>query len=170
MADALTVDSLAQEIRRVDGQHKLGAGALAEALMPFLERCRALPAPAAQPEGGRAHEIWAAAQLAPGEGIEDGVARIDALLSAPAAGEPEVPEPFRAQGQQIATDGDDKAFCHLFCLEQLRTYGDARAEHARRVAMEEAAKACESMHEEDRPGDYAYAVRALAAAQQGETR
>lgn len=32
----ITVDDLAQEIRRVDGEHKLGAGALAEALMPFL--------------------------------------------------------------------------------------------------------------------------------------
>jgi hypothetical protein len=30
------VDALAQEIRRVDGNHSLGAGALAEALMPFL--------------------------------------------------------------------------------------------------------------------------------------
>ena len=29
------------------------------------------------------HELWAAAQLAPGEGIEDGVARISAILSAP---------------------------------------------------------------------------------------
>lgn len=27
-----------------------------------------------------AHEIWAAAQLAPGEGIADGVARVEALL------------------------------------------------------------------------------------------
>lgn len=32
----LTVDALAQEIRRVDGNHSLGAGALAEALMPFI--------------------------------------------------------------------------------------------------------------------------------------
>lgn len=32
----LDVDVLAQEIRRVDGNHDLGAGALAEALMPFL--------------------------------------------------------------------------------------------------------------------------------------
>lgn len=31
------IDSLAQEIRRVDGNHSLGAGALAEALMPFIE-------------------------------------------------------------------------------------------------------------------------------------
>ena len=32
---------------------------------------------------------------------------------------------------------------------------------ARRDALEEAAKECESMHEEDRPGDYAYAIRKL---------
>lgn len=32
----LTIDALAQEIRRVDGNHSLGAGALAEALYPFL--------------------------------------------------------------------------------------------------------------------------------------
>lgn len=43
------VDELAQEIRRVDGNHDLGAGALAEALMPFLSsRLSAAPAP----EGG----------------------------------------------------------------------------------------------------------------------
>lgn len=35
--NALDVDALAQEIRRVDGSHNLGAGALAEALMPFIE-------------------------------------------------------------------------------------------------------------------------------------
>jgi gas vesicle protein len=33
---AVTVDGLAAEIRRVDGNHSLGAGALAEALMPFI--------------------------------------------------------------------------------------------------------------------------------------
>lgn len=33
----LTVDALAQEIRRVNGDHSLGAGALAEALMPFIQ-------------------------------------------------------------------------------------------------------------------------------------
>lgn len=32
----MTIDELANEIRRVDGNHSLGAGALAEALMPFL--------------------------------------------------------------------------------------------------------------------------------------
>lgn len=39
----LDVDALAQEIRRVDGNHSLGAGALAEALIPFLS-CLSHPA------------------------------------------------------------------------------------------------------------------------------
>ncbi|MDQ0506004.1 hypothetical protein [Xanthobacter agilis] len=39
----LYVDALAQEIRRVDGNHNLGAGALAEALMPFLSAHAAHP-------------------------------------------------------------------------------------------------------------------------------
>lgn len=38
----MTSDELAQEIRRVDGENSLGAGALADALMPFLTRT---PAP-----------------------------------------------------------------------------------------------------------------------------
>ena len=38
--EGLTVDALAQEIRRVDGSNTLGAGALAEALMPFLASYR----------------------------------------------------------------------------------------------------------------------------------
>lgn len=33
---ALNVDALAHEIRRVDGNHQLGAGALATALMPYI--------------------------------------------------------------------------------------------------------------------------------------
>lgn len=45
-----------------------------------------VPAPEQQPAApseaaAMAHEIWAAAQLAPGEGIVDGVARVEALLS-----------------------------------------------------------------------------------------
>lgn len=36
MSVKITVDDLAQEIRRVDGNHSLGAGALAEALFPFF--------------------------------------------------------------------------------------------------------------------------------------
>ena len=38
-------DALAQEIRRVDGNNSLGAGALAEALMPFLSAALAAGAP-----------------------------------------------------------------------------------------------------------------------------
>lgn len=48
-----SVDALAQEIRRVDGCHILGAGALAEALMPFIAASLAVPvgADAGQPAG-----------------------------------------------------------------------------------------------------------------------
>ena len=35
---ATFADKLAAEIRRVDGDHSLGAGALADALTPFIER------------------------------------------------------------------------------------------------------------------------------------
>ncbi|KOQ38314.1 hypothetical protein ABW38_22635, partial [Achromobacter xylosoxidans] len=39
--DALDVDTLANEIRRVDGNHTMGAGALAEALMPLIQKASA---------------------------------------------------------------------------------------------------------------------------------
>ena len=45
-AGQVNVDNLAQEIRRVDGNHDKGAAALAEALMPFLS--------ALEPYAGRA--------------------------------------------------------------------------------------------------------------------
>jgi hypothetical protein len=41
----IKVDDLAQEIRRVDGSNSLGAGALAEALIPFLTAALALVEP-----------------------------------------------------------------------------------------------------------------------------
>lgn len=41
----IDVDALAQEIRRVDGNNKLGAGALAEALLPFLSALSTPPEP-----------------------------------------------------------------------------------------------------------------------------
>lgn len=88
-----------------------------------------------------AHEIWAAAQLAPGEGIEDGVARIDALLALPApAGEPEMPEPAGYTHHEDIFGNELGPPTPIFHEAQLSAYGDARAEHARRVAMEEAAK------------------------------
>jgi hypothetical protein len=55
----------------------------------------------------------------------------------------------------------------LWTEREITKYGDAMAQHARRVALEEAAKLCESMHDEDRPGDYAYAIRAAAQTQGG---
>jgi len=36
--------------------------------------------------------------------------------------------------------------------------------------LEKAATVCEGMHEEDRPGDYAYALRAMSAALQSGDR
>jgi hypothetical protein len=50
----INVDALAQEIRRVDGNHSLGAGALAEALMPFLTAAH----PSQQEDGARKAEIF----------------------------------------------------------------------------------------------------------------
>jgi len=41
------------------------------------------PPQAVTKKSGDAHEIWAAAQLVPGEGIADGAARVEALLDAP---------------------------------------------------------------------------------------
>lgn len=58
----LTIDSLAQEIRRVDGNHSLGAGALADALMPFLlnvveaEKSAVRPLPAVGEEAEKYRE------------------------------------------------------------------------------------------------------------------
>lgn len=46
----LDVQALAQEIRRVDGEHALGAGALAQELMPFIERALGVVIPPAPPE------------------------------------------------------------------------------------------------------------------------
>lgn len=80
-----------------------------------------------------AHEIWAAAQLTPGEGIEDGVARIAALLALPApAGEPEMPAlPEPDIEDDYGHDGWSAAQVRAYA----KAYGDARAEHARRVAI-----------------------------------
>lgn len=72
----LTIDALAQEIRRVDGKHSLGAGALAEAILPFIARAIASlsPAPTSGAEaGGAANE---ATQITMGRGLVD-VTRIE---------------------------------------------------------------------------------------------
>jgi hypothetical protein len=73
---ALDVDALAQEIRRVDGQHSLGAGALAEALMPFLSARE--PAIALEvPSDGAMYAAESRSRMTPEES-----ARIDAYLDA----------------------------------------------------------------------------------------
>ena len=46
-------------------------------------------------------------------------------------------------------------------LAMCRGFARAIEAEARRDALEEAEKVCDQMHEEDRPGDYAYAIRAL---------
>lgn len=53
LPQAGTVDALAQEIRRVDGNHSLGAGQLAEALMPFLAALSLRQQEEAMPDGWR---------------------------------------------------------------------------------------------------------------------
>jgi hypothetical protein len=62
----VSVDALAQEIRRVDGRHTLGAGALAEALLPFLAALRPTDtgwrAIATAPKDGRVVLVFSAAR------------------------------------------------------------------------------------------------------------
>jgi len=53
----LDVDALAQEIRRVDGDHSLGAGALAEALLPFLSAVGQKAGTVEEPEPMTAAEV-----------------------------------------------------------------------------------------------------------------
>lgn len=161
------------------------------------------------------HEIWSAAQLAPGEGIEDGVARIEALLALPApamdseltraqfalqalvsaglvsqfkvdqalalfpapAGEPEMPEPAGYTHHEDIFGNELGPPTPIFHEAQLRAYGDARAEHARRVAMEDAAKICEGIADGEsfvantqgeRAADQCVIVIRAAAPPQGE--
>lgn len=35
-----------------------------------------------------------------------------------------LPKPFRAQGQQISYDGNDKAFCHLYSNTQMVEFAE----------------------------------------------
>ncbi|KVK90313.1 hypothetical protein [Burkholderia cepacia] len=71
----------------------------------------AAPAPAderAEGADGLAHEVWSAAQLAPDEGIEDAVQRIDAILSRSPATSPSAEaqaRPADAPGSQADCGG-----------------------------------------------------------------
>lgn len=46
-------------------------------------------------------------------------------------------------------------------MKGIESFARSVEAEVRRDALEEAAKACEAMHEEDRPGDYAYSIRKL---------
>lgn len=87
----MTIDELAQEIRRVDGSHSLGAGALAEALMPFIEAAKAPVREAVGWRWGLAHVPRAAwdttldKQFA--EMVEDQGFMIEPLYASPSPGE-----------------------------------------------------------------------------------
>lgn len=81
----MKVDDLAQEIRRVDGNHSLGAGALAEALMPFITAYLSASAEPvawvdiiAEPEGGfRPHGSFTPGEKAKLRPIAETLAMLD---------------------------------------------------------------------------------------------
>ena len=87
----------------------------------FAAARAALAQPAVQPAVD-AHELWAAAQLVPGEGIADGVARIEALLSEKTAqpavqGEPVV---WIACADRMPTAGVKVMVCYRNSYGHLR--------------------------------------------------
>jgi hypothetical protein len=82
----VSVDALAQEIRRVDGRHTLGAGALAEALLPFLTALRqpVVPVGVSEEQRQRVAEIVEAAieRHAPANSIRHTLDDVDAIIAA----------------------------------------------------------------------------------------
>lgn len=48
---------------------------------------------------------------------------------------PELPKPFKKQGQQMSYDGDDKVFFDCYTIAQMKEYGEL----CRQAAIEEAA-------------------------------
>jgi len=99
-----------------------------------------------------AHEIWAAAQLAPGEGIVDGVARIAALLR-------KVPHPAITHCDSCGCDWLDNGLNPIGCPYcELRRETERRWEGNRLAAQEyvedmrdvlrEAAQVCKDLDDE----------------------
>lgn len=99
-----------------------------------------------------AHEIWAAAQLAPGEGIMDGVARIAALLR-------KGPHPATTHCDNCGCDWLDNGLNPVGCPYcELRRETERRWEGNRRAAQEyvedmrgvlkEAAQICKDLDDE----------------------
>jgi hypothetical protein len=81
-----------------------------------------------------AHEIWAVAQLAPGEGIADGAARVEALLREALAALKAENEALRAERDALAKDA-------------------ARYAIARRMSPQQWASAWELNHRTGKPFD-----------------
>lgn len=77
-----------------------------------------------------AHELWAAAQLIPGEGIEDGVARIEAMIAAAPQPEPKAEQhQWDGDGERCAKCGDKDWMAGPIC------YGTPKAEQQEPVAF-----------------------------------
>ena len=98
-------EALAQQSSAVDfvgianrAQEVLGRGVMPSTVKAVLE------AAGQQPAAVDAHELWAAAQLVPGEGIEDGVSRIEDILHVYAQPEPDKYCYTQENGECISTD------------------------------------------------------------------
>lgn len=118
----------------------------------FRDAVDALRAALAAPADttGLAHEIWAVAQLAPGEGIEDGVARIAALLPvapADALAEPDVVDWATRLAEDFADDCVKAGYVttNAPSREALRKYLDAQFQQAVARALEYAAAECDKL-------------------------
>lgn len=99
MCDALTKwCEEAQKYREITSHDQNAFSDGYEAGMAAMLSAHATSANETGAEGatGIAHELWAAAQLAPGEGIEDGVRRIEAIISRSPAMAAAVPADERA--------------------------------------------------------------------------
>ncbi|KVE87767.1 hypothetical protein WI99_11590 [Burkholderia cepacia] len=113
-------DSMLEGMTQEEVEDELPVVAAMQIVVSLYQETHAEGNPAAAPivsasaderaEGadGLAHEVWSAAQLAPGEGIEDAVQRIGAILSRSPATSPSAEaqaRPADAPGSQADSDG-----------------------------------------------------------------
>lgn len=145
----IDVDLLANEIRRVDGSHSLGAGALAEALMPFIAAHLSQPKPVAQGEfsvqvtSERMEEVITSMQGPDGEACAgtlwvgrlddcgpDGSSRYGIHISCnecPEEGSVTLAEfdapKVVAQGEAVETDQSIQADCYEMIAEKYEAVG-----------------------------------------------
>jgi len=97
-------------------------------------------APAPDQPAALSHEIWAAAQLLPDEGIEDGVQRIQALLSRDEPDQPaaELPQPGHERYRVEPTNGGFWPY-KVLCGTGTRELFIGQKKNCEKVAMELAA-------------------------------